>query len=85
MVFDALTWFGLVAVTLALVFYALEKKGRIYILGFCFANLLCATYGFLQGAWPFGIIEIFWGIAAFHRWRVTDREQAPSLPAAANR
>ncbi|MCC6546973.1 hypothetical protein IT570_07375 [Candidatus Sumerlaeota bacterium] len=71
MVFDALTWFGLAAVTLALIFYALERKGRIYIFGFGVANLLCAAYGFLQGAWPFGIIEIFYGVAAFYKFWTT--------------
>ena len=51
---DALTLFGLFAVTGTLVCYALEKRGPRWILGFAFACALSSVYGFLQGAWPFG-------------------------------
>jgi hypothetical protein len=65
---DALTLFGLVAVTLMLVFYALEERGRIYILGFAAACGLGSVYGFLQGAWPFGVVEAIWAGVALRRW-----------------
>src|ERR1700757_1567073 len=65
---DALTLFGLVAVTLMLVFYALEERGRIYILGFAAACGLGSVYGFLQGAWPFGVVEAIWAGVAVRRW-----------------
>ena len=65
---DALTLFGLVAVTLMLVFYALEERGRIYILGFAAACGLGSVYGFLQGAWPFGVVEAIWAAVALRRW-----------------
>jgi hypothetical protein len=29
---------------------------------------LSSAYGFLQGAWPFGVIEIVWTFAALWRW-----------------
>ena len=48
------TFFGLVAVTLMLVFYWLEPPNRHYILAFAGACLLASAYGFLSGAWPFG-------------------------------
>lgn len=54
---DALTTFGLVAVTAMLVTYALEERSPHYILAFAFAGSLGSIYGFLQGAWPFGLIE----------------------------
>ena len=63
-----LTVFGLVAVTLMLLFYALERRSRWYILAFAGACLLGSAYGFLQGAWPFGIVEAVWSIIAFRRW-----------------
>ena len=63
-----LTAFGLVAVTLMLLFYALERRSRWYILAFAGACLLGSAYGFLQGAWPFGIVEAVWSIIAFRRW-----------------
>ena len=52
---DALTAFGLFAVTAMMVSYALESRSRWYILGFAAACVLGSIYGFLQGAWPFGI------------------------------
>ena len=65
---DPLTVFGLFAVTAMLVCYALEKRSRWYILGFAAACLLGSAYGFLQGAWPFGLVEGVWSIVAFRRW-----------------
>lgn len=66
---DPLTAFGLVAVTLMMVFYALEHRAKGYILAFAGSCLLASAYGFLQGAWPFGIVEIVWSGVAFRRWR----------------
>jgi hypothetical protein len=65
---DALTTFGLVAVTLMLVTYALEQRSPLYILGFAGACGLGSAYGFLQGAWPFGVVEAIWAGVAFRRW-----------------
>ena len=65
---NLLSAFGLTAVSLMLVFYALEKRGRIYTLGFAFACALGSTYGFLQGAWPFGLVEAIWAFVALRRW-----------------
>ncbi|HJZ16082.1 MAG TPA: hypothetical protein VJ251_11590 [Stellaceae bacterium] len=69
MKFDALTLFGLFAVSAMLLCYALERKGRQYILGFSIACLLGSIYGFLQGAWPFGLIEAVWALVALNRWQ----------------
>ena len=66
---DALSAFGLVAVTLMVACYALEHRHRGYILGFAFACVLGSVYGFLQGAWPFGIVETAWSAIALRRWR----------------
>jgi len=63
-----LTLFGLFAVTAMLITYALEKRSHWYILGFAVSCLLGSTYGFLQGAWPFGIVEGIWAIVALRRW-----------------
>jgi hypothetical protein len=65
---DSLTCFGLFAVTAMLVFYALEKRGPWFILGFAAACLLGSIYGFLQGAWPFGMVEAVWSLVALRRW-----------------
>ena len=65
---DGLTLFGLFAVTAMLVCYALEDRGRWFILGFAVACLLGSIYGFLQGAWPFGLVEAVWSLVAARRW-----------------
>ena len=66
---DLLTVFGLVAVTAMLATYAFEERSPWFILAFAFACLLGSAYGFLQGAWPFGVLEAVWAGVAFHRWR----------------
>ena len=66
---DRLTLFGLVAVSLMLLFYALEARGRVFTLLFAASCALGSTYGFLQGAWPFGLVEAVWSIVALAKWR----------------
>jgi hypothetical protein len=68
---DRLTLFGLFAVTAMLVCYALERRHHIFLLGFAGACVLGSAYGFLQGAWPFGLLEAVWSVVAVHRWWVT--------------
>jgi hypothetical protein len=70
---DALTAFGLFAVIAMLVFYALEDRSPWYVLAFAGACALASIYGFLQGAWPFGIIEAAWTLIAARRWQVKMR------------
>lgn len=63
-----LTIFGLFAVTTMLVCYALEARSRWFILAFAGSCVLGSVYGFLQGAWPFGLVEAVWSIVALRRW-----------------
>jgi hypothetical protein len=70
---DTLTAFGLFSVTAMLVFYALEDKSPWFVLAFAGACVLASAYGFLQGAWPFGIIEVVWAGVAIQRWRNRSR------------
>jgi hypothetical protein len=65
---DWLTGFGLFAVTMMLVCYALEERAVFYTLLFAGACLLASVYGFLQGAWPFGVVEAIWSVVALRRW-----------------
>ena len=65
---DALTLFGLVAVSLMLLCYALESRSHWFVLGFAAACALGSAYGFLQGAWPFGLVEGIWSCVALRRW-----------------
>jgi hypothetical protein len=52
-----------------LVFYALEARSAWFLLAFAGACLASSAYGFLQGAWPFGIVELVWSGIALGRWR----------------
>jgi hypothetical protein len=52
-----------------LVTYAFEKRSSWFILGFAAACALGSIYGFLQGAWPFGIVEAVWAVVALWRWQ----------------
>jgi hypothetical protein len=72
---DALTWFGLLAVSLMLAFYAAEDLSPWFVLAFAGACLLASLYGFLQGAWPFGAVEAVWAALAVHRWRLRIKAQ----------
>jgi hypothetical protein len=65
---DALTAFGALAVTAMMLFYALEGRSPAFVLAFAGACLAASAYGFLQGAWPFGVVEVLWSGVALRRW-----------------
>ena len=65
---DRLTVFGVFAVTAMLVCYSLEKRSDWFVLAFAASCVLASIYGFLQGAWPFGIVEAVWSVVALRRW-----------------
>jgi hypothetical protein len=65
---DALTLFGAVAVSLMLLFYALEHRASGFVLAFALACAASSAYGFAQGAWPFGVVEGVWTVVALRRW-----------------
>jgi hypothetical protein len=65
---DGLTAFGALAVTAMLVCYALEPRSPWFVLAFAGACLASSAYGFLQGAWPFGVVELAWAGVALRRW-----------------
>jgi hypothetical protein len=66
---DPLTLFGLFAVTAMLTTYALEARSPWFVLLFAVSCALGSAYGFLQGAWPFGLVEAVWSLVALRRWR----------------
>ena len=65
---DALTAFGLFAISFMLLCYLLEARSAWWTLAFAFGCLLSSAYGFLQGAWPFGVVEAIWTLVALRRW-----------------
>jgi hypothetical protein len=66
-----LTVFGAVAVTFMMLMYALERRGRRFVLAFACGCLLSSTYGFLAGTWPFGAVEAIWAVIALRRWHTS--------------
>lgn len=65
---NLLTAFGVLAVTAMVVCYALEQRHRAFTLLFALSCLLGSAYGFLQGAWPFGVVELIWSGIAVRKW-----------------
>lgn len=50
--------------------YALEDRGPWFVLAFAASCALGSAYGFLQGAWPFGVVEAIWAAVAVRRWSI---------------
>jgi hypothetical protein len=65
----AVTIYGVCAVSFMMAMYALEKRGRRFILLFALGCLLSSAYGFLSGAWPFGVVEVVWSGIALRRFQ----------------
>lgn len=65
------TVYGVCAVSFMMVMYALERRGRHFIALFAAGCLLSSAYGFLSGAWPFGVVELVWSGVALGRWQRT--------------
>jgi len=75
---NMLTAFGFFAVTAMVICYALEQRHTFFILAFAFSCVLGSVYGFLQGAWPFGMVELIWSGIAVRKWWA--RRRSKNLP-----
>jgi len=69
-----LTIYGVIALSFMMVMYALERRGRAFVVAFALGCALSASYGFLSKAWPFGVVESIWTLLALYRLRGTGRE-----------
>ena len=74
----AITLYGVTALTFMMLMYSLERRGRRFVLGFSLGCLLSSVYGFLSGAWPFGVIEAIWCLVAVRRFTRIDSREASS-------
>ncbi|HYK94904.1 MAG TPA: hypothetical protein VE011_03415 [Candidatus Dormibacteraeota bacterium] len=70
---DAVTAFGVAALTFMMLMYALEARGRGFILAFAVGCALSSVYGLASGAWPFGVVEAVWTVIALRRWSAAPR------------
>lgn len=75
-----ITIYGVVVLTLMMLMYALEHRDRRFILAFAVGCALSSSYGFLSGAWPFGVVEALWCLVAVRRY-VTSRPPPAVGPA----
>jgi uncharacterized protein YhhL (DUF1145 family) len=66
-----ITLFGVLALTFMMAMYALERRGRGFILAFAVGCALSSVYGFASGAWPFGVVEAIWCLIALRRFAST--------------
>ncbi len=70
-----LTIYGVTVLTFMMIMYALERRGPLFVLAFALGCGLSSSYGFLSGAWPFGVVEMIWLVIAVHRYRDTARRK----------
>jgi len=63
------TLYGVCALTFMMGMYALEHRGRRFVLLFALGCVLSSVYGFLAGAWPFGVVELIWAGIAVRRYQ----------------
>ena len=75
-----ITVYGVVAVTFMMVMYTLEPRAPVFVLSFAFGCALSSSYGFLSGAWPFGVVEGIWCVVALRRYVDVRRAHAASQP-----
>jgi hypothetical protein len=68
-----LTVFGVAALTFMMAMYAMERRGREFVMAFALGCALSSSYGFLSGAWPFGAVEAIWTVVAIRRWQLERR------------
>jgi hypothetical protein len=64
---NAITLFGVCALSFMMVMYALERRHAGFVAAFAIGCLLSSAYGFLSGAWPFGVVEAIWALVAGRR------------------
>jgi hypothetical protein len=73
-----LTLYGACAVTFMMVMYALEARGRRFVLAFALGCALSSSYGFLAGTWPFGVVEAIWALVALRRYQQATPSRQPA-------
>jgi len=64
---NAVTIYGVIALTFMMAMYTLESRGRHFVILFALGCALSSAYGFMSGAWPFGVVELIWSFIAVRR------------------
>jgi hypothetical protein len=66
---NPVTIYGVIALSFMMLMYALESRGRRFVVLFALGCVLSSVYGFASGAWPFGVVEAIWSLIALRRAR----------------
>ena len=64
---NTVTIYGVLALSFMMLMYALESRGRRFVILFALGCVLSSAYGFASGAWPFGVVEAIWSVIAIRR------------------
>lgn len=78
---SAVTIYGVIVLVFMMAMYALESRHRRYILAFALGCALSSSYGFLSGAWPFGLVEAVWSLIALRRFLTSRPVTSETAPA----
>jgi membrane-anchored protein YejM (alkaline phosphatase superfamily) len=65
---DVLAVSGFLVSVLTLLFWMHRRQSTKVVLALAVSLTAMSIYGFLQGAWPLGIILCVWSAAAFRQW-----------------
>ena len=71
-----MTAFGVVALGFMVTMYGLERRGRRFVLAFALGCGASSVYGFVSGAWPFGVVEALWTLLAARRYALAPGRRA---------
>ncbi len=71
-----LTVFGVTALSFMMVMWVFERRAPLFVLAFALGCALSSAYGFLSGAWPFGVVEALWTVVAAQRYWKSQRSSA---------
>ncbi len=75
---NAITLFGVCALSFMMVMYALERRLPGFVAAFALGWLISSAYSFLSGVWPFGVVEAIWALVAHRTFLLPDQRTAAS-------
>ncbi|HEY8748353.1 MAG TPA: hypothetical protein VIM11_10285 [Tepidisphaeraceae bacterium] len=75
---DVLAVVGFLLAVVQLACFAHQHHSTALLFGLGLSAVGIAVYAALQGAWPLGMIQMVWAVAAFRRWSRQIRDVKPA-------
>jgi hypothetical protein len=75
---DVLAVAGFILAVVQIACYAQQHHSTALLFGLGLSAAAMAVYAVLQGAWPLGMIQMVWAVAAFRRWSRQIRDVKPA-------